>query len=574
MATRIKVTHNMSLKRADIYAGLICALLVSVMIASCQEVPAQNAATAAAQVVREKVDLTAYSRIREEGTEDSHAMEYSHGLSDGIGGRLTGSPNIKRAYSWALQQLKTMGLINVHLEDWGEFGMGWRQCNTWMRMVSPDMMVFNAQAAPWSASSNGTVRGTAAAAHIEQETDFDRYRGKLEGKIVFLGSVPIVPPPTNPVFVRYTAEQLASGVPQRPIENYYQTRKKHLEDWARKKEFQRKLTRFLESERILALVVPSADRGGNGILFVDSEAMPGAKPWLRENLLPFPVVVTMLENFGRVSRLLERGVPVSLEMNVETESSGGHEHGFNTIAEIPGCDPKLKDQVVMLGAHLDSWPAGTGAADDGAGVAVALESIRILKKLGVQPRRMIRIVLYSGEEEGLLGSWGYARMHFGAYPRSTASDQLNLPFDTWRKPAGKLLLKPEHALVSAVFNVDAGSGKVRGIYTGGNAGLIPIFEQWMAPIKDMGITEVINSRDWPADQSSFEEIGLPGLDFFQDPLDYFTRVHHSNLDTVEHLITEDLEQVAVVQAIFVYNTAMRDDLLPRLPLPEPRLDHE
>ena len=364
--------------------------------------------------------------------------------------------------------------------------------------------------APWSVSTHGAVRGAAVSADIQQETDFDRYRGKLGGKIVFLGSLRDVPPPKDPVFIRYTDEQLMAGVPQRPIENYYRTRKQHLEDWAHKNEFQRKLAMFLESEHILALVVPSADRGGNGILFVDSGAMPGAKPWLRENLLRFPVVVMMLENFGRVCRLAQRGVPVSLEINVETEFSGEHEHGFNTVAEIPGCDAKLKDQVVILGAHLDSWPAGTGAADDGAGVAISLESIRILKKLGVQPRRTIRIVLYSGEEEGLLGSWGYARMHFGDYPRSTASDQLNLPFDTLRKPAGKLVLKTEHALVSAVYNVDAGSGRVRGIYTGGNASLIPIFEQWIAPIKDMGITQVINSRDWPADASSFEDDRLAG----------------------------------------------------------------
>jgi carboxypeptidase Q len=551
------------------HSGVVSVLWIWVVSAAFQNTAAEDATASSAQSMQEQIDLSIYSRVRAEGFKDPQALSYASDLADGIGGRLTGSPNMKKAYSWGLLQLNSIGLSNVHLEDWGEFGMGWEQRNTWVRMVSPDTMVFAAQAAPWSVSSKGSVRGAAVAADIRQSNDFDQYRGKLTGKIVLLGAAREVAEPTDPLFVRYTSEQLASGTPQRAIEDYYRSREKHLEDWARKKEFQRKLVKFLESERIVALVVPSGDRNGNGILFIDSEAMPGVKPWLHENLVPFPVVVTMAENYGRVCRLLGRGIPVSLEMNVDTRFVGDHEHGYNTIAEIPGYDSRLKDQVVIVGAHLDSWPAGTGAADDGAGVAIALESIRILKKLMVQPRRTIRIVLYSGEEQGLLGSWGYARLHFGDYPRSTAPDQLNLPFDVLRKSSGALVLQPEHALVSAVYNTDAGSGRVRGIYTGGNPGLIPIFEQWIEPLKDLGITEVINSRDWPADESSFETIGLPGLDFVQDPLDYFTRVHHSNLDTVEHLVPEDLEQVAMVQAIFIYNTAMRKELLPRLLLPAP-----
>ncbi len=555
-------------------SSVIFALSIATTCGTFQNALAQGASASAAPSIREYIDVAMYSRIRVEGFNDPHALEYATGLADGIGPRLTGSTNIQKAYSWALLQLKAMDLSNVHLEDWGEFGMGWQQRSTSLRMVSPDRAVFNAQAAPWSVSTNGTLRGAAVVADIEQENDFDRYRGKLDGKIVLLGVFRDAAPSVEPPFVRYTAEQLASGAPQAPIKNYYRTRDKHLEDWARKKEFQRNLIKFLESEHILALVVPSRDRYGNGILFVDSEAMPGIKPWLHQNLLPFPVVVTMPENYGRVFRLLERGLPVSLEMNVDTAFIGDHKHGYNTIAEMPGADPKLKNQVVILGAHLDSWASATGAADDGAGVAIALESVRILKKVGVQPRRTVRIVLYSGEEEGLLGSWGYARMHFGDYPRSTAPDQLNLPFDTWRKAAGPLALQPAQAMVSAVYNVDAGSGKIRGIYTGGNPALIPIFDQWIDPIKDLGVTDVINSRDWPADESSFETIGLPGLDFLQDPLDYFTRVHHSNLDTVEHLVPDDMEQAAVVQAIFVYNTAMRDALLPRIPLPASSLDEE
>jgi hypothetical protein len=226
--------------------------------------------------MREQIDLSMYSRIRVEGFEHSHVAEYAGGLADGIGGRLTGSPNMKEAYAWSLLQLNTMGASNVHLEDWGEFGMGWRQRNTWVRMVSPDTAVFVAQAAPWSASSDGTIRGKAVAADIQQEKDFDLYRGMLTGKVVFLGSMRDVPPLKEPLFLRYSPEQIAAGIPQGPIENYYRNREKHLEDGSLKNAFQRKLARFLESERVLAVVVPSQDSnrgGGTGILFIDNAAM-------------------------------------------------------------------------------------------------------------------------------------------------------------------------------------------------------------------------------------------------------------------------------------------------------------
>jgi hypothetical protein len=465
-----------------------------------------------------------------------------------------------------------MGASNVHLEDWGVFGIAWQQRNTWVRMISPDFMVFIAQASPWSASSNGTIKGDAIVAEIEEEKDFDRYRGKLGGKIVFLGRMRDVPPPTEPFSHRYTAEQLATGVPQAPIDKYYRNREQRLEYWSRFTAFEHKVAVFLKSEHVSAVIVPSRDseaNGGTGILFVDGAVE--AKPWLPENGLPFPVIVTAIEDYGRVCRLLQHGVPVSIELNVDVEVTGDHEHGFNTIAEIPGSDPKLADQVVIFGAHLDSWASGTGATDDGTGVAITLEAMRILKTLKVRPRCTVRLVLYDGEEEGLLGSWAYARMHFGEYPRSTAPDELSLPYDELRKPAGALALKPEYDLVSAIYNIDDGGGMLRGIFTGGNFALVPIFQDWIAPLKDLGMATVLNTRDWPADEASFEGIGLPGLDFLQDPLDYNSRSHHSNMDTFERLSPEDLKQAAVVEAIFVYNTAMRDEKLPRLPLPHPEL---
>jgi Zn-dependent M28 family amino/carboxypeptidase len=257
-------------------------------------------------------------------------------------------------------------------------------------------------------------------------------------------------------------------------------------------------------------------------------------------------------------------------MNVETKFTGDHEHGFDTVAEIPGTDPQLKDEVVMVGGHLDSWIAGTGATDNGAGSVVALEVMRILNSLKVKPRRTIRIALWSGEEEGLFGSKGYVGQHFGSFPLSTAPDQMEMP-EFMRKPAGPLALKPEQKLISAYFNVDNGTGRIRGIYTQGNAAVDTIFAQWMAPLRDLGVTTITNRNTGGTDHLSFDDVGIPGFQFIQDPMDYETRTHHSNMDTYERLQPADLKQIAVVEAIFVYNAAMREQMIPRKPVPHPEL---
>jgi carboxypeptidase Q len=282
-----------------------------------------------------------------------------------------------------------------------------------------------------------------------------------------------------------------------------------------------------------------------------------------------PVVVMAIESYGRVSRLLAAHVPVSIEMDVETKFTGDNEHGYDTVAEIPGTDPTLKEQVVMVGGHLDSWIAGTGATDNGAGTIVAMEVMRILKALDVHPRRTIRIALWTGEEEGLFGSRGYVKEHFGFAPPLTTPEQAALP--EFMRGTGPLELKPEQKLISGYFNVDNGSGKLRGIYLQENAAVAPIFAQWMAPLKDLGVTTITMRNTGGTDHLSFDAVGIPGFQFIQDPLDYDTKTHHSNQDVFEHLQPADLKQAAVVEAIFVYNTAMRDQMLPRKPLPHPEL---
>ena len=522
------------------------------------------------QPAAESLDLNAYNLIREEGLQHSHVMDYAGGLADGIGPRLTGSPNMAKANAWTREQLTKMGCANAHLEDWGEFGMGWQQLNTWVRMTEPDTAVFVAQATPWSPGTNGVLTGQAIAAVISDPSDMEKYRGKLGGKIVFLGAMREVPVPDKPFFQRYTDKEL-KDLETLPVGGGDASMEARIERYLKRQRLARMVTPFLAEEKVAAVVVPSRDGengGGTGILFDDTGAGLGRNPYKRETAVPFPVVVAQIESYGRVFRLLQNHVPVSLEMNVDVKYTGDHEHGFDTVAEIPGTDPQLKEEVVMVGGHLDSWIAGTGATDNGAGSIVAMEVMRILNALKIKPRRTIRIALWSGEEEGLFGSKGYVGQHFGSAPLSTAPEQMQMP-EFLRKASGPLELKAEQKLISAYFNVDNGTGKIRGIYTQGNAAVDGIFEQWMAPLKDLGVTTVTNQNTGGTDHLSFDAVGIPGFQFIQDPMDYDSRTHHSNMDTYERLQPADLKQIATVEAIFVYNAAMREKMIPRKPLPHP-----
>jgi carboxypeptidase Q len=516
----------------------------------------------------ESIDLNAYNAIREEGLQHSHVMDYAGGLMDGIGPRLTGSPNMAKANAWTRDQLSKMGCANAHLEDWGEFGMGWQQLNTWVRMTEPDTSVFLAQASPWSPSTNGPVTAQAISVVINEASDIAKYKGKLSGKFVLLGQMRDVPVPDKPFFERYTDKEL-KDLESLPIaENNSNAESPH-DRYLKRVKLRNETYSFLAEEKVAGVILPSRDGengGGTGIIFDDNSA----PAYHKDTALPFPVVVTQIENYGRVYRLLENHVPVSIEMNVQTKVTGDHEHGFDTVAEIPGTDPRLKGEVVMVGGHLDSWIAGTGATDNGAGSVVALEVMRILNTLPIKPRRTIRIALWSGEEEGLFGSMRYVAEHFGSFPRSTAPNEM-AGMEFLRKPVGPLTLKPEQKLISAYFNVDYGSGKIRGIYTQGNAAVDHIFEQWMAPLKDLGVTTISNRDTGGTDHLSFDAVGIPGFQFIQDPMDYDARTHHSDVDTYEHLQSADLKQIAVVEAIFVYNAAMREQMIPRKPLPHPEL---
>jgi carboxypeptidase Q len=562
-------------------AGAILAFPVSPLSAAAN--PDKKAHTAAAasetnpwdapQPAVEKLDLNTYARIREEGIAHSHVMELASALDDDIGGRLTGSPNMEKANNWTRDQLTRLGLVNAHLEDWGEFGLGWQQLNTWVRMTAPDTAPFIAQATPWSPATNGAVTGEAINVNIDDEKDFDKYKGKLAGKIVLLGEMRDVPPVDKPLFERYTDKDLEE-LAEYPAGDQNRDYARRVQQYMKRYAMRDKIAAFLVDEKAAGVILPSRDGknsgGSGGTFFDDNGAALGSQPYKTEKAVKVPVVVTAIENYGRVYRLLQAHVPVTLEMNVETKFTGDHQHGFDTVAEIPGTDPTLKDQIVMVGGHLDSWASGTGATDNGAGTVVAMEAVRILKALDVHPRRTIRIALWSGEEQGLFGSKGYVRDHFGSYPLATDADAMKLP-EFIRKAAGPVETKPEWKTLDVYFNVDNGTGKIRGVYLQGNAAVEPIFRQWIKPLKDLGVTTITMRNTGGTDHLSFDAVGLPGFQFIQDPMDYESRTHHSNMDTYERLQPSDLAQIATVEAVFLYNAAMRDEMMPRKPMPHPEL---
>jgi carboxypeptidase Q len=524
----------------------------------------------------ESPDLTMYQRIREEGLYHSHIMEYASALTDDIGPRLTGSPNMAKANAWTRDQFTAMGCANAHLESWGEFGMGWQQLNTWVRMTAPDTAVFIAQAAPWSPATNGPTNGSAIWLDVKSEKDLDQYKGKLAGKIVLVGDMREVGNIDLPLFTRYDEKEL-KDLEAYPLTNPDADFDKFVQEYLARITLRGKIGKFAADEHAAAILVPSRDSGrhggSGGTIFDDSGQGLDWFAYKREHVAPLPIVVTAIENYGRVYRLLKANVPVNIELNVDTKFTGDHEQGYDTVAEIPGTDPQLEDEIVMVGGHLDSWAAGTGATDNGAGSLVAMEVMRILNALGAKPRRTIRVALWSGEEEGLFGSYGYVKQHFGSFPLSDTPEQRQMP-DFMRKPAGPLTVKPEQKLVSAYFNVDNGGGRIRGVYLQGNAAIAPIFAQWLAPLKDLGVTTLTMRNTGGTDHLSFDAVGIPGFQFIQDELDYETRTHHSNMDTYERLLPEDMKQAAVVEAIFVYNAAMRDQMLPRKPLPHPELEEK
>jgi len=559
-------------RRCAAFAALACSVL-PLSAAEKPKVPPYYAE----QPAVERLDLTMYQRIREEGFAHSHVMEFASALMDGIGPRLTGSPNMKKANEWTRDTLTKVGLQNAHLEDWGEFGIGWQQINSWARIVTPDTEPLWLQAAPWSPATKGPITGVVVHLVIANDADLDaataKYKGKLNGKIVLFGAMRPVPDLSAPLFSRYTDEELkemeastqAAPRPGTPTPA----------DRLRIAALRAKALKMMTDEGVAVILTPSRDAGkggGAGIIFDDNGAdlVRGAQN--SANRVTVPNAVLTIEEYGRLVRLLAANVPVKLEVNLESTTTGDREHGFNTVAEIPGSDPKLKEQVVMVGGHLDSWISGTGATDNGAGSVVAMEAVRILKALDLHPRRTIRIALWSGEEQGLFGSKGYVKQHFGEFEEKGRRGDPGLAYA--RPPSGPLKTTKEWETLDAYYNLDNGTGRIRGVYLQGNYAIAPIFKQWLAPLADLSATTLTPRDTDGTDHLSFDAVGLPGFQFIQDPMDYETRTHHSNMDTVEALHPSDLMQAAVIEAIFLYNTSEREEMMPRKPFPHPEQNRD
>lgn len=507
--------------------------------------------TTTALLAADSPDLTMQTRIRQEGLRNSKVMEIASGLMDGIGARLTGSPNMKRANEWTRDQLTGFGLSNAHLESWGPFGRGWSYESCSVRMTAPDIVQLNAIPKAWSPGTSGPLRGKPLKVKLDTTEDLQKQKGKLAGRIV-MSSEPTSPKQhETPDFKRYDTKELTD------LEQYEITPNQRFTpaEALRRRRFRRELAQFLQDEKVAALI--EEGRGDFGTMIVQAS---GSQK--KEEPQGVPTVTMEAEHYDRIARLLDAGKDVELELDFKTTLYDQDPNAYNTIAEIPGTD--RNNEVVMLGAHLDSWHSGTGATDNGAGVVVAMEAVRILKAIGIAPRRTIRIALWSGEEQGLLGSRGYVGQHFGKREEPKDPKQRELPYSL-RTEKTPLILEPENAKLSVYFNLDNGTGRIRGIYAQNNAAARPIFESWIEPLKDLGVTAVTMRDTGSTDHVSFDEIGLPGFQFIQDKIEYDTRTHHTNYDTYERLQKDDLMQAATVMATFVWEAANRAGMMPRKP---------
>ena len=488
---------------------------------------------------QENIDYDALNKIKEEGLKNSQIEEIAFYLTDYSGPRLTNSPGLKTASEWAVAKMKEWGLANAQLEPWGEFGKGWHVEKSYVAMTKPYYMPFIAIPKAWTNGTDGLVKGEVVAIDIKSEEDFGKYEGQLKDKIVLITSEYDGTATFEADGNRYTDEELKE-MEKYPSASSSRYTPEWIAAYRKRRALQTKINAFI-SEQNPALII-TARRGKHGTVFTSNGASykadaPGA-------MAEFEMVP---EHANMMARLLEKGVKVELEADIKTKFQDKDLTGYNVIAEIPGSDPNLKEQVVMLGGHLDSWHGSTGATDNASGCAVMLEAVRIIQTLDLKPKRTIRIALWSGEEQGIHGSRNYVKNHFGDSETMT--------------------LKPEHANLSAYYNIDNGTGRIRGVYLQGNQASRPVFSDWFEAMSDLIETPTITIRDTGGtDHLGFDKIGLPGFQFIQDEIEYNTRTHHTNMDNYDRLEMDDLKQMATIIATIVYHTAQRDEMMPREPV--------
>jgi hypothetical protein len=503
-----------------------------------------------------RIDYATYSKIRDEGLNRSQVMDHVGWLADVYGPRLQGSPALRQAADWAAKTVTGWGLVNVHREAW-PFGKGWALERFSAHMIEPQVMPLIGVPRSWTTGTSGTITGDVVRVDIHSDADFAKYRGKLAGKIVLTQPPRDVRMLEGIVVQRWTdallKEAMTTPIPSAAPasgEGASSGRGPSLVD---------RIQQFLLDEHVAA----AFDRGS------DASIVPGDNQmsWRTQRtdggtIFPsaggprdganagkmVPSVTLAVEHYNRMLRILDKGVPVKVEIDMRTKFFDETEpNGFNVLADLPGSDPN--GEFVLIGAHLDSVGTGAGATDNGAGVAVMMEAMRILKTIGARPRRTIRLALWGGEEEGLLGSKAYVQAHL-ADPATMA-------------------IKPEHRKLAAYYNLDNGTGRIHGVWMQGNLAIIPIFQAWIEPLRDLEVTTLTPQSVRGSDYLSFDDVGIPAFQFMQDRLEYNSRTHHSNMDVVDRVQRDDLVQMAVVVATFAYNTAARAEMLPRKPLPQP-----
>lgn len=497
----------------------------------------------------EKIDQAMMQKIRDEGLKNSKVMDIALHLTDLNGNRLTNSPGYMKAANYAKETLSGWGLQNASLDPWGEFGKGWELEKAYLAIKTPYYKPLLAYPKTWCEGTKGLKTGTVLLITVTDSASLEAYRGTLKGKIILLDRLDPYKHSFKADAIRYTDEDLAkiaSAKPQPPMDTAAM-RRNAAAFRGGGGGAQRALTllKLMAKKEGAIAILSTGTRSHDGTIFAQGGgAYKATDP---ENFLD---MVIGIEDYNTIVRIAKSGMEVKMDADVKTSFQTKDTKGYNVIAEIPGTDPILKDEIVMIGAHLDSWQTGTGATDNASGSAVMMEAIRILKTLGIQNKRTIRIGLWSGEEQGLLGSRGYVKK-------------------TFADPANMQPL-PEHAKFSAYFNIDNGTGKIRGIYLQNNEACRTIFSDWLAPFKDLGANTIAIGNTGGTDHQSFDGVGLPGFQFIQDPIEYDTRTHHSNMDVYDHLIEDDLKQISTIVAAFVYNAAQRDAKLPRKEMPKPR----
>jgi carboxypeptidase Q len=511
-------------------------------------------------------------RIQDEGMNRSQVMQTLSYLSDVIGPRLTASPGMKRSNEWTRDQLTKWGLQNAHLEAWGPFGRGWTLKRFSAQVSDPLDIPLIAYPKAWSPATSGPLTAEVVYVDAKDEANLQRFKGKLKGAIVLTAPVREVKARFEAMGTRRDEKNLLT-LADAPAPRVG-ARRPNTEGPATRIFAMRKY-QFFQSEGAAMLV--DASRGGDGgTIFVQSATVPQAvtpesfAPDAPRLIQPYdktagpivPQLVLAVEHYNRIVRMIEAGEKVKMTVDIAVEWQDVDPMGYNTVAEIPGSD--LKDEVVMLGGHMDSWHAGTGATDNGAGVAVAMEAVRILQALNLKPRRTIRVALWTGEEEGLLGSKAYVAAHLGKMDAPTAA--ATTPPPSPAPSPSVLFAKPDYEKFSSYFNLDNGTGKIRGVYLQGNESVRPLFREWLAPFRDMGAATLTISNTFGTDHLSFDAIGLPGFQFIQDEIEYDSRTHHSNQDVFDRIQGDDMKQAATIMAAFIYNAAMRDEKLPRKPV--------